>query len=593
MLTEAAAKAVESLYGTAAAPGQLQVQETRKDFEGDRTLVVFPLLKISSKKPEVTGEEIGKWLVENVAEIAAYNVVKGFLNLSISQQFWVNQLNEARNTTAFGSQPASGKSVMLEYSSPNTNKPLHLGHVRNILLGWSVTKLLESQGHKVVKTQIINDRGVHICKSMLAWQKFGEGATPESTGQKGDKLVGAFYVLFNQKYTAQVQELVANGVEQERAEAEAPLLVEAKEMLRKWEAGDPAVTELWKMMNSWVYQGFDVTYQNLGVAFDTLYYESNTWRVGKEKVQKGLADGIFTKRDDGSVWCEFDASEKFDPKVLLRSDGTALYMTQDIGTAILRSEEYPDVSSFIYTVGNEQDHHFKLLFRILKKLGYEWSDQCYHLSYGMVELPDGKMKSREGTVVDADDLMAEMQKEARSETADRVGDKLNELSEEELNDLYRILGMGALKFFILKVDPRKKMLFDPKESISFTGNTGPFIQYTHARIKSLLRNEGNPSGDAALPQDGLSEAEQELIKAIYRFPAVLTEAAKHMQPALVATYAFALAQDFNGFYQNSQPRIKDDSDAVRKNFRLALSAMVATVIASSMDVLGIEVPERM
>lgn len=591
MLISAAAKAVEALYNATANPGQLQIQATRKDFDGDRTLVVFPLLKLSKKAPEATGEEIGAWMVANVAEVTAFNVVKGFLNLSIGDAYWIGQLNTALAAEKFGWAEPSGKTMMLEYSSPNTNKPLHLGHVRNNLLGYSVSRILEANGHKVVKVQIVNDRGIHICKSMLAWQRYGEGETPESSGIKGDHLVGKYYVRFNDAYKAEMAELVAGGMDAKLAEKEAPILKDAQEMLRQWEANDPEVTELWKTMNGWVYSGFDETYHAMGVSFDKLYYESNTYLLGKDQVQRGLAGGQFTQREDGSVWVDL-TSEGLDQKLVQRSDGTAVYMTQDIGTAILRSEDYPAASSFIYTVGNEQDYHFKVLFLILKKLGYEWAEQCHHLSYGMVELPTGKMKSREGTVVDADELMESMVEIAREASEERAGDNSADPTSED-EDLYNMVGLGALKYFILKVDPKRKMLFDPAESIALTGNTGPFIQYTHARIQSILRNEGGTSNTVELPADGITSMERDLIKDLYHFPEVVREAGEHMAPALIANHVFALAQGFNTFYQTSQPRIKDDADATRKAFRLGLAALVGRVIKTGMDCLGIQVPDRM
>ena len=566
----------------------VEFQPTRKDFEGDITVVVFPMLRTVKGNPEVIGKEIGAFLEENVAEVSAYNVVKGFLNIVISDVFYANFFASIYSNASYGCvQPEDTKAIMVEYSSPNTNKPLHLGHIRNNLLGYSVAEILKASGKNVYKTQIINDRGIHICKSMLAWQKFGNGETPESTGLKGDKLVGNYYVAFDKAYKEQIAALVAEGTEATVAEKEAPLLLEAQEMLRKWEAGDAEVVKLWETMNGWVYKGFDETYKNLGVNFDQLYYESNTYLLGKDVVASGLEKGVFYKKEDGSVWIDL-SDEGLDEKIVLRSDGTAVYMTQDIGTAIQRVKDFPNVNGMVYTVGNEQDYHFKVLFLILKKLGYSWAEQLYHLSYGMVDLPSGKMKSREGTVVDADDLITEMAATA-GEISEELG-KLDGYSEAEKQELYKMIGLGALKYYILKVDPKKRILFNPEESVDFQGNTGPFIQYTYARIQSILRKAdfdySNTPGAIVL-----HEKEKELLKIIQQYPEVIQLAAENYSPALIANYTYDLVKEFNSFYQNVS--ILGEADQDKKVWRVQLSNKVGQIIASSFKLLGIEVPERM
>ncbi|MEL4306478.1 arginine--tRNA ligase [Joostella sp. CR20] len=569
----------------------VELQATRKEFEGDITVVIFPMLRTIKGNPQQIGEQIGAYLEANVSEIEKFNVVKGFLNLVISDAYFIDFFNQIKLNSTFGyKNPQEGeKAVMVEYSSPNTNKPLHLGHVRNNLLGYSVAEIIKAAGKKVYKTQIINDRGIHICKSMLAWQKFGNGETPASTGLKGDKLVGNYYVAFDKAYKAEIENLVAQGVDKATAEKEAPLLLEAQEMLRKWEAGDAEVVKLWETMNGWVYEGFDTTYKNLGVNFDALYYESDTYLLGKDVVADGLERGIFYKKEDGSVWIDL-TDEGLDEKIVLRADGTAVYMTQDIGTAIQRIKDYPDVGGLVYTVGNEQDYHFQVLFLILKKLGFDWAQNLYHLSYGMVDLPSGKMKSREGTVVDADDLITEMASTAE-EISMELG-KLDGFSEEEKQALYKTIGLGALKYYILKVDPKKRILFDPMESIDFQGNTGPFIQYTYARIQSILRKadfnykEGNVATTYVL-----HEKEKSLIKQIELFPEVVQNAASNFSPAIIANYTYDLVKEFNSFYQNVS--ILGADDASEKMFRVQLSAKVAEVIANAFSLLGINVPERM
>ena len=581
-----AKEALKSLYDLEVE--SIDFQPTRKDFEGDITLVVFPYLRSSRKSPEQTAEQIGEYLKDNLNEVDDFNVVKGFLNLVISEKPYINFVENNVNDTNFGfveineNSPAS----MVEYSSPNTNKPLHLGHIRNNLLGYSVSEILKASGRKVFKTQIINDRGIHICKSMLAWQRFGNGETPESTGLKGDKLVGKYYVAFDKAYKKEINELVEGGMDKEKAEKESPILKEAQQMLRDWEAKDPEVLELWNKMNTWVYDGFNDTYNALGVDFDKNYYESNTYLLGKEVIAQGVEKGVFYKKDDGSIWCDL-TGEGLDHKIVLRSDGTAVYMTQDIGTAIERFNEF-GAEEMIYTVGNEQDYHFKVLFLILDKLGYDWAKYLYHLSYGMVDLPSGKMKSREGTVVDADDLMLEMTDTARS-ISQELG-KLEDYSENEKEKLYNIIGLGALKYFMLKVDPKKRMLFDPKESIDFNGNTGPFIQYTHARIKSILRNAGDVE-KADYSDIQLHEKEKELIKHLMNYPVVIQSAAKNHSPALIANFSYDLVKLYNSFYQNVS--ILKAENEILKSFRVELSSFTAKVIASSMNLLGITVPERM
>lgn len=565
----------------------VEFQPTRKDFEGDITVVVFPILRFVKGNPAQIGEQIGVYLKDNVAEVENFNVVKGFLNIVISDAFYVNFFNGIKNTENYGFVTESEDAVMVEYSSPNTNKPLHLGHIRNNLLGYSVAEILKASGKKVYKTQIINDRGIHICKSMLAWKLFGNGETPESTGIKGDKLVGNYYVRFDKEYKAQIAELVAKGTDAKEAEKQAPILLEAQEMLRKWEAGDKEVVALWKTMNQWVYNGFEVTYKNLGVDFDTYYYESDTYLLGKDIVDEGLEKGVFYRKEDGSVWIDL-SDEGLDEKIVLRADGTAVYMTQDIGTAIQRTKDYPDVNGMVYTVGNEQDYHFNVLFLILKKLGFSWAEQLYHLSYGMVDLPSGKMKSREGTVVDADDLMKDMTATAAS-ISEELG-KLDGYTDKEKEELYRIIGLGALKYYILKVDPKKRILFNPEESVEFQGNTGPFIQYTYARIQSILR-KSDFDYTASVTANDLHEKEKELLKQIQVFPSVVQNAAQNYSPALVANYTYDLVKEFNSFYQNVP--ILPEEDLQKKIFRVQLSKKVGEVIKFAFTLLGIEVPNRM
>jgi len=566
----------------------VEFQATRKEFAGDITVVVFPMLRVVKGNPVQIGETIGNYLVDNVSIVKAFNVVKGFLNIEISDSYFIDFFNGVKEESAYGlvAPTAGEKAVMVEYSSPNTNKPLHLGHVRNNLLGYSVAEILKASGKKVYKTQIINDRGIHICKSMLAWQKFGEGETPESTGLKGDKLVGNYYVKFDQEYKKEIQDLISKGSSEEEAKKNAPILLEAQSMLLKWEAGEEEVVKLWKEMNSWVYDGFNVTYKNLGVDFDTLYYESNTYLLGKEFVEQGLKSGVFVKEEDGSVWCDL-TEDGLDKKIVQRSDGTAVYMTQDIGTAIQRIKDFPDVGGMVYTVGNEQDYHFKVLFLILKKLGFDWAKNLYHLSYGMVDLPSGKMKSREGTVVDADDLVEEMAKTA-GEISEELG-KLDGYSDEEKQELYKTIGLGALKYHILKVDPKKRILFDPKESIDFQGNTGPFIQYTYARIQSILRKAELENLD--LKNTDLHPKEKELIKQLQLFPEVIQSAAEQHSPALIANYTYDLVKEFNSFYQNVS--ILGADNDVEKQLRVQLSNTVANTIKNAFSLLGIQVPERM
>ena len=566
----------------------VEFQATRKEFAGDITVVVFPMLRVVKGNPVQIGETIGNYLVDNVSIVKAFNVVKGFLNIEISDSYFIDFFNGVKEESAYGlvAPTAGEKAVMVEYSSPNTNKPLHLGHVRNNLLGYSVAEILKASGKKVYKTQIINDRGIHICKSMLAWQKFGEGETPESTGLKGDKLVGNYYVKFDQEYKKEIQDLISKGSSEEEAKKNAPILLEAQSMLLKWEAGEEEVVKLWKEMNSWVYDGFNVTYKNLGVDFDTLYYESNTYLLGKEFVEQGLKSGVFVKEEDGSVWCDL-TEDGLDKKIVQRSDGTAVYMTQDIGTAIQRIKDFPDVGGMVYTVGNEQDYHFKVLFLILKKLGFDWAKNLYHLSYGMVDLPSGKMKSREGTVVDADDLVEEMAKTA-GEISEELG-KLDGYSDEEKQELYKTIGLGALKYHILKVDPKKRILFDPKESIDFQGNTGPFIQYTYARIQSILRKAELENSD--LKNTDLHPKEKELIKQLQLFPEVIQSAAEQHSPALIANYTYDLVKEFNSFYQNVS--ILGADNDVEKQLRVQLSNTVANTIKNAFSLLGIQVPERM
>lgn len=586
-----AAEAIKSLYGADVEQGSLQVQVTRKEFEGDYTLVVFPLLKVSHSSPENTGNAIGGWLRENVSEIAGYNCVKGFLNISFSPLYWNELFTDILSANDFGQLPSTGQNIMVEFSSPNTNKPLHLGHIRNNLLGDSVSRLLKACGNNVMKVTLVNDRGVHICKSMLAWLKAGNGITPENSGKKGDHLVGDCYVAFNDIYKKEVDGLVAGGMSKDQAEKEAPSLKEAHEMLVKWEEGDKDVRELWKTMNGWVMDGFDKTYRELGISFDKTYFESETYLLGKELVQKGLDMGVFVKDPDGSVWCDLTA-DGLDRKLLLRSDGTSVYMTQDLGTAERRFSEYK-LDSHVYVVGNEQNYHFQVLKLILGKLGFKWADDIFHLSYGMVELPEGKMKSREGTVVDADDLLEQMYDEARK-TSEESG-KLADMSDDEKAQLYRMIGLGALKYFIIKVDPKKTMLFNPKESIDFNGNTGPFIQYTHARIKSILR-KADDQGISHKAADVLSSIEPSaketrLIKLLSTYPAKVAEAGAAYSPAVIANYAYDLAKEFNQYYHDTRILQEEDQDVRR--FRLVLIQTVAEVLVKAMDILGIQLPERM
>jgi len=587
IIQDAVQKALKELFNHEAADSQIQIQPTRKEFEGEFTLVVFPLLKISKNSPEKTGELIGDKLMGKLP-IETYSVVKGFLNLKMKTDFWIHHLTHAHSEENYGFKPAGSKPlVMVEYSSPNTNKPLHLGHLRNIFLGYSVSEILKAYGHEVKKVQIINDRGIHICKSMVAWQKFGNGETPESSGLKGDHLVGKYYVRFNEELKKEISRLVEQGLSEDEAEVKAPLMQEARETLKKWESRDPEVYALWEKLNGWVYEGFDQTYKTMGVDFDKLYYESDTWSIGKEKALKALDDGVFLKKEDGSVWVDL-SEDGLDEKLILRKDGTAVYMTQDIGTAIIRYEEFPGLSKMVYTVGNEQEYHFKVLFLILEKLGYEWAKDCHHLSYGMVELPEGKMKSREGTVVDADDLMNEMVSTAESITTE-LG-KLEGLEASEKEELYSEIGLGALKYFLLRVDPRKNMLFDPKESIDFNGHTGPFIQYAHARIQSLLRNAGEIAPEVDL-KDELSAFERNLHMRILDFPDVIRNAAQEYNPALLANYLYETAKEFGSFYQNV-PILKADTKD-QKNYRILLSATVGRILKSGMALLGIRVPDRM
>lgn len=586
-LTQNVIEAVKQLYQVELPT--VEFQPTRKDFEGDITVVVFPMLRYVKGNPVQIGTKIGDYLVEQVDEVSKCNVVQGFLNIVIEESYYLNFFNTILGEVDFGYVTSrSDDAVMVEYSSPNTNKPLHLGHIRNNLLGYSVAEILKASGKKVYKTQIINDRGIHICKSMLAWQKFGEGETPESSGLKGDHLVGKYYVAFDKAYKEEITGLVDKGISKERAEKEAPILLEAQEMLRKWEAGDDEVVHLWKKMNGWVYDGFDITYKNLGVDFDTLYYESDTYLLGRDVVKDGLERGIFFRKEDGSVWIDL-TDEGLDEKIVLRSDGTAVYMTQDIGTAIQRVTDFPDINGMVYTVGNEQDYHFKVLFLILKKLGYAWAEQLYHLSYGMVDLPSGKMKSREGTVVDADDLIKNMEDTAAS-ISQELG-KLDGYTEEEKKQLYRTIGLGALKYYILKVDPKKRILFNPEESVDFQGNTGPFIQYTYARIQSILRKADFDLSTALDITMDLNEKEKELLKQLQLFPETVQLAAENYSPALIANYTYELVKEFNSFYQ--QVSILGETDEQKKTFRVLLSKKVGEVIQSAFRLLGIDVPERM
>lgn len=588
-LAEKFAQAILSLYGVTLNPLTLQIQKTHTDFKGDFTLVVFPLLKVSKKKPEDTGAEIGEYLKHSFPEFSDYNVVKGFLNVSLTDKFWCETLAQIEGTENFGFAKTNGKHVMVEFSSPNTNKPLHLGHIRNNLLGFSVSRILEANGNKVIKVNLVNDRGIHICKSMLAWQKFGNSETPQTTGKKGDHLVGDYYVRFDKEYKIQIEDLKAKGLAEEEAKQKAPLMLEAQEMLRKWESKDPEVILLWETMNGWVYEGFEKTYMSLGISFEKVYYESQTYLLGKSIVAKGLEQGSFFKKPDGSVWVNL-TSFGLDEKLLLRADGTSVYITQDIGTAVQRFDEF-HLNEHVYVVGNEQEYHFNVLKSILKCLGYAWSDHLFHLSYGMVNLPEGKMKSREGTVVDADDLVSEMVETAR-EMASELG-KLEGLLETEIEQVCAIVGLGALKYFILKVDPKKNMTFNPRESIDFNGNTGPFIQYTYARIQSVLRKAEDEGilFNGNVPNISMSEKERDLIKLLTSFPSVVSMAAEQYSPALVANFVYELAKEYNQFYHDHY--IIRETNANIREFRLQISQQVAVCIKNAMWLLGIEVPSRM
>ena len=590
-LSTTISKVINELFELSSNPSDIILQKTKKEFEGDFTLVTFPYIKAAKATPEKTGELIGEQLLKSNPSITKFNVVKGFLNFSLSNDFWLNEFKDISKTNNYGIKAAksSGKQMMLEYSSPNTNKPLHLGHVRNNLLGYSVATIMKTQGHDVIKVNLVNDRGIHICKSMIAWKLFGNGETPQSSGLKGDHLVGKYYVIFDKEYKKEIQTLIDGGATKEDAEKQAPIMLQTQEMLLKWEASDKETIDLWKTMNGWVYDGFAVSYKKLGVDFDKMYYESNTYLLGKEVVQEGLAKNVFYKKENGSVAIDL-TEDKLDEKIVLRSDGTSVYITQDMGTAIERFKEFPAISQMIYTVGNEQDYHFKVLFKILEKLGYTWAKECYHLSYGMVELPEGKMKSREGTVVDADDLMDGMVATAK-ETTEELG-KVEGFTQEELETLYQTIGMGALKYFILKVDPKKKMLFDPKESIDFNGHTGPFIQYTHARIKSILRKFEGKANEIVIAHDIiLHDKEKELIKLQYDFPKILEESANTYNPAVVANYIYELTKLFNQFY-NECPVLKEENNTI-KEFRISLIDKTSEIIKNGMLCLGIDVPERM
>ena len=585
-------EAVQHIYSQQVDESAIQIQKTRKDFEGDFTLVVFPLLRVSKKPPEQTAEEIGKYLCDNIHEISGYNVIKGFLNLTLNSSFWVLFLNNVAGKEHYGyiTEKENPSTVLIEYSSPNTNKPLHLGHIRNNLLGYAVANIIASQGDKAIKVNLVNDRGIHICKSMLAWQKWGNGITPEKAGKKGDHLVGDFYVMFDKEYKIQIEELIEKGQTEEEAKKNAPLIIEAQDMLRKWEAKDSSTIALWKEMNHWVLRGFDVTYKNLGIDFDKVYFESDTYKLGKEIVQEGLKKGVFFKKDDGSVWVDL-TDEGLDQKLLLRADGTSVYITQDIGTAHQRFDDFK-ANELIYVVGNEQNYHFQVLKLIMQKLGYSFSEYLFHLSYGMVELPEGKMKSREGTVVDADDLMEEMIRTA--EEMSRELGKLDDYGENEKNQIIRTIGLGALKYFILKVDPKKNMTFDPKESIDFNGNTGPFIQYSYARIRSLIKKA--QAKEIQIPAEIPSEIdinikELQLIKLIHTYPEILYEASENLSPAIVANYIYEMAKEYNQFY-HEYPILSEEKAGISV-FRLFLSLQVGKIIQSGMSLLGIDVPERM
>ena len=588
-IQSAAQAAVKALYGQDVPEKMVQLQKTRSEFEGSLTLVVFPFVKMARKSPEQTAQEIGQYLVAHCEAVSKFNVVKGFLNLSISDAAWLNLLADIDQDDHYGERRADESSplVMIEYSSPNTNKPLHLGHVRNNLLGWSLAQIMQANGNRVVKTNIVNDRGIHICKSMLAWLKWGNGETPESSGKKGDHLIGDYYVAFDKHYREEVRQLVAQGMDEEQAKQEAPLIKEAHEMLVKWEQNDPEVRALWEKMNSWVYAGFDETYRKMGVSFDKIYYESQTYLKGKAKVEEGLAKGLFERHEDNSVWADL-TNEGLDQKLLLRSDGTSVYMTQDIGTAEMRFQDYP-IDKMIYVVGNEQNYHFQVLSILLDRLGFKWGKELVHFSYGMVELPNGKMKSREGTVVDADDLMELMVNDAYK-TSMELG-KFDDMTEEERREIARIVGMGALKYFILKVDARKNMLFNPEESIDFNGNTGPFIQYTYARIRSILRKAGNQNSQFSILNSQLSDKEVELIQKLSEYGAAVEQAGKDYSPSGIANYCYELTKVFNQFYHDYS--ILNEPDAEKKAVRLVLARNVAKIIKNSMALLGIEVPERM
>ena len=591
-MVQSVVEAIKSLYGADFDAEKIQLQKTRKEFEGDFTLVVFPFLALSKKRPEETAQEIGEFLKANQPVVSAFNVVKGFLNLSISTNYWIDLLTTIDKTEKWGTVEATADSplVMVEYSSPNTNKPLHLGHIRNNLLGYALSNIIAANGNRVVKTNIVNDRGIHICKSMLAWQKWGEGATPESAGKKGDHLIGDYYVAFDKHYKAELTELMEKGMSKEEAEAASPLMAEAREMLVKWEAGDKEVRALWEKMNNWVYEGFDETYKRLGVDFDKIYYESDTYLVGKETVLGGLEKGLFYRKENGSVWADL-TNEGLDEKLLLRSDGTSVYMTQDIGTAQLRFRDYP-IDKMVYVVGNEQNYHFQVLSLLLDRLGFSWGKGLVHFSYGMVELPEGKMKSREGTVVDADDLMDEMINTAR-ETSEELGGKLNDLTAEEKAEINRIIGLGALKYFMLKVDARKNMLFNPKESIDFNGNTGPFIQYTYARTRSIERKaaEAGVNADDANAPESISEKECAIIRLLNEFPAIIKQAGTDYSPSGIANYTYDLAKEYNQFYHDYSI-LREENESV-KAFRILLTRNVGKVIKTAMNILGIDVPERM
>lgn len=587
-ISRTAIKGIQSLFGAEVTADSIQIQPTRKEFEGEFTIVVFPLVKLARKSPEQTGEALGAYLAAEMEEVDSFSVVKGFLNLKLTDAFWSQHLASIVDDATYGFQPAGSKGlVMVEYSSPNTNKPLHLGHLRNNFLGYAVAEILKANGHDVKKVQIINDRGIHICKSMVAWQNFGKGETPESSGLKGDHLVGKYYVAFDKAFKAEVAGLMESGMSKEDAEQAAPIMQQARETLLKWEEKEPETYALWEKMNGWVYEGFSSTYTRMGVDFDKLYYESNTWSLGRDVALKGVKDGLFYQREDSSIWVDL-TDQGMDEKLLLRKDGTAVYMTQDIGTAILRYEDFPKLEKMVYTVGNEQEYHFKVLFAILSKLGYTWAEHCYHLSYGMVELPEGKMKSREGTVVDADDLMQNMVDAARALT-ESLG-KLEGMEKGERAALYEHIGMAALKYFLLKVDPRKNMLFNPEESIDFNGHTGPFVQYAHARIQSLITKYGKPVSTAAQPV-GLNSFERNLHLKIYQYTATIDEAAAAYNPAVLANYIFELVKEFSSFYQNVSILNADEQALI--DYRIQLVSVVARIVKSGMNLLGIQVPERM